>query len=352
MSISQVLGRLLLAVLLAALALVAYVGSKQLRPDTDFTSVTESGDSQDLTVDDVKNATYDLHRDDPQDGEPVTLSDGEYIYRANEGTDYAFTLSSKIWEDDSIALGDLNGDGIKDAATILYENRGGTGHFAHLVALISEKGEARHVATTYIDDRPQVESIAITDGTIYLVAIVHGEKDGACCPTLYKEFSFNLEGENLREVSVLLSPSPEEGKAYRNNDLRFELVFPAVWEMNEGKTYIQLFSREPKDDLLRKLEIFVRPTDNPVSARAEALQIAENPYTEVEAFRTNGIDWRLYRSVSANNERDCSLYFSGVGPSTYISASAFVFYGSESSTCTENFQEEAREVIRTVKVLK
>lgn len=71
-----------------------------------------------MTLDMLKNASYML----PFYGRTVTLTNG--AYQEGSGAEiYSVSMTG------AIAFGDLNGDDLEDAATVLVEKGGGTGQF-------------------------------------------------------------------------------------------------------------------------------------------------------------------------------------------------------------------------------
>ena len=92
-----------------------------------------------------------------------------------------------------IAFGDLNGDGLPDAAVFLAENGGGTGVFVSLVVVINQAGQPVQAGSVYIDDRPIIAGVEIVDGKIEVTATIHGVSDPGCCPALPVQQTYALE---------------------------------------------------------------------------------------------------------------------------------------------------------------
>jgi len=120
----------------------------------------------------LKNATYML----PFYGRTVTLTDG--VYREDSGAEiYSANLIG------AAAFGDLNGDGLEDAAVILVESGGGTGQFESVVVMVNQSGVPAQAGVAQLGDRVQVNSLAIQDGRVMLDMLVQGPNDALCCPT-------------------------------------------------------------------------------------------------------------------------------------------------------------------------
>lgn len=99
-----------------------------------------------------------------------------------------------------VIYGDLNGDGIEDAAVILSTQNGGTGHFRELAAMLNRNGEADNVATVPLGDRVVVETGRIVAGAIMLGMRVQGPNDGMCCPSQSVAWRFRLQGDRLLKL--------------------------------------------------------------------------------------------------------------------------------------------------------
>jgi hypothetical protein len=140
---------------------------------------TESADTNTPTVPPLteamlRNGTYRL----PQFGETVTLVDGKF----DRAESMENLLHVQIVE--PIAFGDLNGDGVADAAVILSENGGGSGFLISVVVMLNQGGVPVQSADRFIEDRAQINNLTIQNQRIALDAIIHGVQDPMCCPTL------------------------------------------------------------------------------------------------------------------------------------------------------------------------
>ncbi len=130
----------------------------------------------------------------PETGGEVTLKDGEWKQNfpgAASGVEVNYLDSAE---------GDLNGDGIADAAVLLAINTGGTGRFVQLAAVMNEAGEPVQKATSFLGDRVQIKSVSILDGRIKINMITHGAQDPQCCPSVEAQVEYRLQDGELVEV--------------------------------------------------------------------------------------------------------------------------------------------------------
>ena len=134
----------------------------------------------------LRNGTYYA----PVYGRTVTLVNGSY----SEGSG-ASAYSVQML--DVYAFGDLNGDGLDDAAIILVENGGGSGQFESVIAVYNSGGAPLQAGFSQLGDRVQVNSVNITSGVIYLAMLVQGPSDPMCCPSLPETQSYWMIGSNL-----------------------------------------------------------------------------------------------------------------------------------------------------------
>lgn len=102
---------------------------------------------------------------------------------------------------DNIALGDLNNDGINDAALILYSNAGGSAIFTELAVIINDNGYLKHIASIDLGDGVKINSLSIKANKMILDMLIHGPKDSPCCPTLRKFLSYQLV--NNKEIRLV-----------------------------------------------------------------------------------------------------------------------------------------------------
>ncbi len=161
-----------------------------------------------LTLDQLRNAQYHL----PllgDDNTPIQFTDGEgHIAFGERATE---RVSAGL-VNDTVAFGDLNGDGIADAAVVVFISGGGSGTFIHLVAVLDRDGQPAQAAVAYLGDRVPVRSLAVAGGNVVAETVVHRPSDGLCCPSLEITRAFTLQGNRLvpRQALVIESPLPGE----------------------------------------------------------------------------------------------------------------------------------------------
>jgi len=159
-----------------------------------------------LSMEALKNATYPSQL---EEGSTITLTNGRY-----EGEPFVEGGASRpvVILVEPVAFGDLDGDGVEDAAVILAANAGGSGTFISLEAVRNEGGEPVHLANYLLGDRVQIESLAtvspvgsnhrVEGGQILLEMITHGPSDPMCCPTQQVVQTYALRGDELVQTST------------------------------------------------------------------------------------------------------------------------------------------------------
>jgi hypothetical protein len=140
----------------------------------------------------LRNFTYVL---ESSGGMQVTLIDGSFKV---DDTAHNMTASGQLVLS---ALGDLNGDGVPDAAVTLAANLGGSGTFHELIVVLSQDGKAVQAADLFLEDRLQENKLSITDGLITLDAVRHGPHDPMCCPTEHAITVYRYQTGKLEVVS-------------------------------------------------------------------------------------------------------------------------------------------------------
>jgi hypothetical protein len=189
---------------------------------------------------DYKNITYNI------EGKDVTLVDGKAESQIKEG--YAAKVTTRIFE--ASTQGDLNGDGLDDAAVVLTQDSGGSGIFYYIaVAIKNTQGYAGSNAIL-LGDRiaPQNNQIKNNILTVNYADRKPGE-DFSTKPSVGK--SLYLEYFNNRliaqpEALQVLSPKPYEAvnssltiSGQARGTWFFEASFPVVLKNAKGEIIAQ-----------------------------------------------------------------------------------------------------------------
>jgi hypothetical protein len=144
-----------------------------------------------LTVEALMNADY--HSEWPADG-VAELNDGQYEEEIVPGA--ASKLVIVVYPD-MYAFGDLNGDGVDDAAVVLATSAGGSGTFITLEAVVNQQGTPKHVASAQLGDRARINSLMIESGKVTVNLVTHGPNDPMCCPTQEASQEYKLQADAL-----------------------------------------------------------------------------------------------------------------------------------------------------------
>jgi heat shock protein HslJ len=128
----------------------------------------------------------------------VQLTGGQYRAPAAEGSASEIIVSLSNFA----AFGDLNGDGVEDAAVILVSSGGGSGVFYDLAVVIDENGTLTNVAIDSLGDRVQVKGLQVTDGEIVVSLLTHAPSDPLCCATQNTILHYQLVGDQLTLVKT------------------------------------------------------------------------------------------------------------------------------------------------------
>ena len=153
-----------------------------------------------LTLLMLRNGTYFA----PAYGKTITLVNGAYT--TGSGADqYSVQML------DMVALGDMNGDGVNDAAILLVENGGGSGQFESVIAVLNNGGVPTQAGYAKLGDRVLVHSLEIAGGTLNLKLVVQGPNDPMCCPSQVEAQSYRMVGNTfwLTRLSTFTSDNQE-----------------------------------------------------------------------------------------------------------------------------------------------
>jgi hypothetical protein len=141
-----------------------------------------------ISIEQLRNAEYQLGLLDQT--RTIQLIDGVF----QEGTE-ADLIAVRMGE--TVASGDLNGDGKAEVVVPVAENYGGTGVFVFLTVYDIINNSPVYRTSVTIDDRPILEALRIENGEVFLTATIHDFDDAMCCPTLHTTRHYRLTGTGL-----------------------------------------------------------------------------------------------------------------------------------------------------------
>jgi hypothetical protein len=133
----------------------------------------------------------------------VQLTDGRF----EQGTPGAEDFLS-VTVTDFTTRGDLDGDGVSEYAALVAESYGGTGVFVFLTVFSEADDKLVFRASSLVDDRPQINSLAMESGELFLDATVHGRDEPMCCPTLRTARHYRLVNNQL-DMSDYVTFTPD-----------------------------------------------------------------------------------------------------------------------------------------------
>jgi heat shock protein HslJ len=140
--------------------------------------------------------------------ESITLTDGYAAYEdPSSGTPYVQLMEPLI------ASGDLDGDGVADAAAVLIDHSSGSGTFYYLTAVLDALNNPMPLEALMIGDRIQVKSLAINDGQIVADLVAQGADEPLCCA------SWNVRETYVVEDGALVERSSEQVSQITLDDL-------------------------------------------------------------------------------------------------------------------------------------
>jgi len=166
-----------------------------------------------ISFEELRNAEYQLGLQDPT--RTVQLSDG--VFQEGQEADF---IAVRMGE--TVASGDLNGDGKAEVVVPVAENYGGTGVYVFLVVYEIENRAPAFLTSVVIDDRPILDALRIENGEIFLTATIHDFDDPTCCPTLHTSRHYRLADTSLLMIDfstrtptgldrIITISSPDDG---------------------------------------------------------------------------------------------------------------------------------------------
>ncbi len=136
----------------------------------------------------------------PYIAETVTLVNGERVI-------WNGRLHVSLFYEGHFVYGDFNRDGLNDAAVVISEGEGGTGHFRALALLIHDGRQLVHRASYGLGDRARINSLTARNGQVVVDLFVHGPHDCMAWPTKHVRNVYDYLKPGLVPLSQkILSP--------------------------------------------------------------------------------------------------------------------------------------------------
>jgi len=121
-------------------------------------------------------------------GGVVTLTDGQFSAQAGPGSRLRMNVKLSQWW----ALGDLDSDGVDEAAAVLVTQTGGAATFVDLAVMRNKRGTPRFLTGVNLGDRVRVDGLTIKAGVVEVKLVQHGDADDMCCPTEHVTYRWEL----------------------------------------------------------------------------------------------------------------------------------------------------------------
>ena len=151
-------------------------------------------ETRSLDVSTLKNLTYTGIYD-----APVTLKHGRY-----EGQPFVPEGAARPrvqFAEPLYVIGDLDGDGVNEAAGFLTESSGGSGSYTYLVIVDRNNAHYENVATQNLGDRVMIRALRLEQGRLELDMVTAAQQEAACCPSLKVHKTFRYAGGKLQQIS-------------------------------------------------------------------------------------------------------------------------------------------------------
>ncbi len=165
-----------------------------------------------IELEDVRSASYASEW--PESG-TARLRDGEFREPVAEGS--ATELKIAI---EQVAFGDLNGDGLADAAVVLAADPGGSGTFYTLHAVTGAPGEATDAGSVFLGDRIVLRGMAVESGSVSVDLLDRREGDPMSAPPMIPR----QRRYELKEAGLIQADSDESPAAAGLEGFEWTLV--------------------------------------------------------------------------------------------------------------------------------
>lgn len=152
------------------------------------------------TLTELKNATYA----GVEEQDPVTLKYG--LWEGEPFVEDGASRPSVHFLRDFHLLGDLNGDGLEEAAVLLGAGSGGTGENIYLAVVGIRDGKLQNLDTVLLGDRVQIRKGGIVEGRVFIDVLRVGPNDAMCCPGELAVLAWKLNNDKLESMEATSEP--------------------------------------------------------------------------------------------------------------------------------------------------
>ena len=193
------------------------------------TATSAGAEAHRLTLEQLRNGEYRLPLLSDEET-AIRFEDGQGSIKFGEGATEQVRAGLI---DDIAAFGDLDSDGLADAAVLVFVDPGGSGTFVNLIAMVDRGGAPVQAAREFLGDRVRAQSLTISGGEIVVTMLTHGPDDGLCCPSLTVTRKFRLADGGLGLVptqTLVVEASPDDQQPrltlehLRNGEYRLPLL--------------------------------------------------------------------------------------------------------------------------------
>lgn len=153
-----------------------------------------------LTLAELKNATYT----GVEEQNPVTLKDG--LWEGAPSVEGGSSRPTVHFIRDFHLLGDLNDDGLEEAAVLLGAGSGGTGENIYLAVMGIRDGKLQNLDTILLGDRVQIRKAGILEGRLFMDVLRAGPNDAMCCPGELAVLAWRLNNDKLEAMEATSEP--------------------------------------------------------------------------------------------------------------------------------------------------
>ena len=207
------------------------------------------------------------------DGEAFALRDGQATIEREPGA-----ASKTVVEIFGAPVsGDLNDDGVADAAVLLVQTTGGSGTFYYLAAALNREGEFVGTEAVLIGDRIVPQRLTVRHGVVIVDYLDRRPDEAmATAPSLAQSKYLVIRGARLEDVPLAENEVIAAGEVVFGHEVRSFSpcgVSDAVWLVGDSPALpaVQIAYHRAMSDAPPYSPLFMVLTGQPVGPPAEGL---------------------------------------------------------------------------------